>query len=88
MGFGWVELLPEDRTDCRSVVLLWPKIGCGLQLDTVLVQVQIDDDNHVLKLEIISINGPFGDQNGSNFIPLSRAESQRLTRWIPDGLIL
>lgn len=72
MGFGWAELLPEDRTDCRSVVLLRPKIGCGLQLDTVLgAQVQIDDDNHVLKLEIISINGPFGDHNGSNLISLS-----------------
>lgn len=36
------------------------KMGCALHFDTVLVQVQINDDNPILKWEIISINGPFG----------------------------
>lgn len=35
-------------------------IGCGLQFDTVLVQDQTNDGNHILKWEIISIIGPFG----------------------------
>lgn len=49
------------------------KIGCGLQFDTVLVQVQINDDNHILKWEIISINSPFGTKMAAlHIIKLSR----------------
>lgn len=49
------------------------KIGWGLLFDTVLVQVQITDDNHMLKWEIISINGPFGTKMVAlHIIKLSR----------------
>lgn len=49
------------------------KIGWGLQFDTVLVQVQINDDNHILKWEILSINGPFGTKMAAlHIIKLSR----------------
>lgn len=47
-----------NRLQVSRIVMV--RISCGLQFDTVVVQVQINNDNHIQKWEIVSINGPFG----------------------------